>query len=301
MTARSMTGFGAGTATLAGAPGAPRFRIQLRSVNHRFLDLKLRLGRELLALEAPIKARLKHRLARGHVEVIIDAEPGRAPSWDVQVDEPLAKSLHDALRRTNTALGFEGPIQLAELLRFQEIVQIRRASFKASEHVDDFLEGLDEAVEGLVTMRAAEGANLARDLHSHIDALSECLLRIRDGLPGLLASYRARLERRLADLLQSLERIDNGRFEQEVAYLVERSDVSEELARFESHIQQFRLALDDAQEGQPRGKRLEFLTIELLREVNTIGSKIGDADLTAVVIDAKCELEKVREQVANLE
>jgi len=300
MTVHSMTGYGSATVDIDTGDGVThRYTVVLRAVNHRFLDIKLRLGRDMMALESIFTKRLKARLERGHVEGFIEADPGTASRSAVQVDEPLAVELHQKLDGLRQTLGVDAPIAVCDLTAFSDVVAVRRRRIDPSEHLDAFGVGVDQAIEALIAMRAVEGRSTAQDLSGRIAALRRMVVAVTARLPEVVAAHQERLEKRISALLTDPARLDSGRIEHEIAFLADKSDVSEELSRLSSHLDQFMAELDATPRG--RGKMLEFLTQELLREVNTSGSKVGAADLTTEVIDAKCELEKVREQVANLE
>ena len=295
-TPMSMTGYGSATVDLPGA----RYRIQVRSVNHRFLDLKMRLGRSLAALEPVFTARLKPRMARGHVEVITDSMSGAVAAGSIEVDDGLARHLHSELERLRDGLGISEPVTLADVLGQANVVRVTERMENPLDHADAFCAAFDQAVAAMLEMREREGAALARDLRERLGTLQGLADQLGAQVPRLSQEYRVRLESRLTELLGDRGALDAGRLELEVALLAERTDVSEELTRLASHVGQCLEALEKPPSGS-LGKRLGFLTQELLREVNTVGSKIGDAELTSVVVEAKVELERIREQVANLE
>ncbi len=300
MTVRSMTGYGAAVVDIPIGDGAvQRYRVSIRSVNHRFLDVKVRVGRDLAPLEIPFAEKVKARLLRGHVEAWVDSDPDANPASMVQVNRELASEINDMLTQMQSDLGVQQPITMDALTAFPEVVTVRRRRVDPEDHLDSFVAGLDKALDALIVMRAKEGGRLADDLRARVNAMRQMVRKLEAAAPGLVDGQRQRLERRLTGLLAGTGKLDPNRLEQEVAILADKTDVSEELTRLSSHLDQFDAELSKAPQG--RGKKLEFLTQELLREVNTIGSKVGDADVTSVVIDAKCELEKVREQVANLE
>jgi uncharacterized protein (TIGR00255 family) len=300
VTVRSMTGFGAAVIDLPMEGGASqRYRIALRSVNHRFLDVKVRAGRELAALEVPFATRVKERLSRGHVDAWIEADPEASAGTDVTVNRELAAQINTMLQVVQRDLSVKESITMDALTAFPEVVVVSRRRVDPEDQKDAFLAGLDRGLDALVLMREAEGERLAEDLRARVDALRAMVQQLFKSAPGLVDSQRQRLDRRLGAMLGGTAKLDPARLEQEVAILADKTDVSEELTRLSSHLDQFVSELNRTPAG--RGKKLEFLTQELLREVNTVGSKVGDADVTSVVIDAKCELEKVREQVANLE
>ena len=293
MTVRSMTGFGAASGEAAGR----RFRVEARSVNNRFLDVKLRLGRELGALEPALQKVVAARLSRGRVEISLNVE-NTSTLREVHVDEALAaqvvESMDALVRKFHLSSGVTGD----GLMRLPDLMTVQTPALDVEEATPGLTALVESAVDELTEMRAQEGARLAVDLAQRVATLRDVEARLRARAPSQVLAHRERLESKLAELLGAQSRIDDARLAQEVALIAERTDVTEELTRLSSHLEAFAAEL---QRSGGSGKRLEFITQELLREVNTIGSKVSDAEMTALVIDAKCELEKVREQVANLE
>lgn len=299
MTVRSMTGYGSASVD-TGGDRPRRYRIQLRSVNHRFLDVKVRIGRELTALESRLIACVKHRLERGHVDVTVDLEPGYGVASGVTVDVALAIDVREAIGTIRSAVGSTDPVTLGDVLQVGELISVQRHGFDPAGHEAAFDAGMEDAIDALVAMRAAEGVALGEDLQRRVQRMRDIVVQLRAHGPRLVSEHRERLRARVMELLSPDRTLDDARIEHEVAIFADKSDVSEELTRLVSHLDQFHGVLTE-ERTDGHGKRLGFLTQELLREVNTVGSKIGDASLTALVIDAKCEIEKVREQVANLE
>ena len=293
MTVRSMTGFGAASGEAAGR----RFHVEARSVNHRFLDVKLRLGRELAALESDLQKVVAARLSRGRVDISLNIGSTSALR-EVQVDEELAARLVESMDALVTKFHLSSGVTGDGLMRFPDLLTVRTPALDVEEATPEITALVESAINELVQMRAQEGGRLALDLAQRVTTLRELEARLRALAPGQVVAHRQRLESKLAELLGAQSRIGDARLAQEVALIAERTDVTEELTRLNSHLDAF---ADELQRLSGSGKRLEFVTQELLREVNTIGSKVSDAEMTALVIDAKCELEKVREQVANLE
>ena len=268
-------------------------------MNHRFLDIKLRLGREWLPLESQVKAALRGRLDRGHLDVLVDLETHVEQGQEIVVDQPLARRLHATLSELSDELGCSEGVALSDVLRFSNVVGIQRVRVDPKEEKASFLRALAEATDLLIQMRIDEGERLAMDLRERVAGLRSKATAIREALPALIEAHRERLRGRLEQLLAHADSVDATRLEQEVAILADKTDVSEELTRIDSHLEEIERILTES--DGPAGKKLEFLTQELSREVNTIGSKVGDVGVTRLVVDAKCELEKVREQVANIE
>ncbi len=289
---RSMTGFGAAE----GAVGGGRLRVEIRTVNHRHLSVQLKAPGELAAFETDVRERLRTHFERGHATVSArwSEEPVTAAS--VTVDLERAKAVVGALREVGTALKIPGDVDLATVARIPEVVKVSAA--EASITSGAVLGIVDQAAAACVAMREREGANLAADLRRRVDALRAFAATVKARAPVRLVSERDRLSRNVTELAQGVA-IDPNRLAQEIAFIADRLDITEELVRLESHLSAVDAALGGA--GQGIGKQLGFLLQELGREVNTIGSKANDAPIAEAVIAAKGELEKMREQVENLE
>ncbi len=290
---RSMTGHGRGLA----AHGAARATIELRSVNHRFLDVKVR-GAVSPAIEDVVAARVRDRLSRGAVSctVRLDRQGG---AGGVRIDRDLAASLHASLTSLAAELGLPPPT-LRDIVAHPGIISIDAGDVGAEEGdaAAAAAAATALALDQLVAMRAAEGEALTRELTERGRTVGELIAAIGRAAAGASTVARDRLHDRLARLLEP-GAVDAGRLAQEVAILAERADVTEELVRAASHLGQLEVSLGAG--GEPVGRRLDFLTQELGREINTIGSKSSSAEIARLVVDAKAELEKIREQVQNVE
>jgi uncharacterized protein (TIGR00255 family) len=287
-----MTGYGLGAAPCVGG----KVGVEIRTVNHKYCDVKARLPRDFLPLESRVLSLVRARVARGHVELNVRWEelpPGRSA---VRVDLPLARSYAEAYGRLRDDLGLPGEVDLA-LLAGHEVVTAQEAPGEPEELWPGLSAALAEALGACIAMRVAEGTALTADLRERAARLEGLRGAAVEIAPRALAEAQGRFRERIAELAQGVA-VDPGRLAQEVAFLGERSDVSEELKRIESHLAQARQALET---GEAVGRKLDFLCQELLREVNTIGSKSQTVELTRVVVEFKVELEKLREQVQNVE
>ena len=289
---KSMTGYGRGTCEVAGR----RLVVELRSVNHRFLELKLRLPWSDAALEAHITQAVRARLSRGAVSVTARDEGGGA-GQAVHADVGLARQYHHALTEIRGAIGSDEPVSLA-LVSAQPGVITVGESVSDPETLWRALEpGLGAALDALVAARAREGAALRADLSARLSALET----MQHDLGTLTAEapdhYRKKLRDRLERALKPGE-VDAQRLAQEIAILADKADVTEELTRLAAHLTECKRLV--AEEGA-NGRRLDFLTQELNREVNTIGAKSQSATVAARVVDAKAEVERLREQIQNVE
>jgi uncharacterized protein (TIGR00255 family) len=291
---KSMTGFGRGAAT------GENFSVgvDLKTVNNRFLDIHLRLGTELSALEAQVKRRISTRLSRGRVDVSVTLE--RTGEVAYELNRPLIAGFISALRAMQQEFEISGEPDINVLARLPGAMQPVRDGLD-EKMVAGVEQAIDEALEELEQMREREGEALAVEMHSRLDEISQQVPIIEAAASGLADNYRARLQKKIGELLardtQGVE-VDPGRLAQEVAYLADRSDISEEIARLKSHLVQFREAL--GQEGET-GKRLDFLLQELNREANTVLSKSTDLLIKDAALAIKGAVEKLREQVQNVE
>jgi uncharacterized protein (TIGR00255 family) len=291
---KSMTGFGRGAAT------GENFSVgvDLKTVNNRFLDIHLRLGTELSAIEAQVKRRISTRLSRGRVDVSITLE--RTGEVAYELNRPLIAGFISALRSMQQEFEITGEPDINVLARLPGAMQPVRDGID-EKMIAGVEQAIDEALEELEQMREREGEALATEMHSRLDEISQQVPIIEAAASGLADNYRARLQKKIGELLardtQGVE-VDPGRLAQEVAYLADRSDISEEIARLKSHLVQFREALSDAGET---GKRLDFLLQELNREANTVLSKSTDLLIKDAALAIKGAVEKLREQVQNVE
>jgi len=291
---KSMTGF-ASAATTAGNIAVT---VEMRTYNSRNLDLSLRVSPGDPGIEERIRALLSGRLVRGRVEVKIQIETTVDDAAGVEVDMTRARALVAVLKRLQADLGLDGAPSLELLMACGGILK-SAAPETDVERVWPTLEAcLTRALDECDAMRGREGRYLAQDLDARLDRIEGALKEIAGNAAGLTAIYQERLRERIATLTQGLVEIDHARLAQEAAFLAERSDISEELVRAESHIRQFRGIMAAPEAG---GRKLNFLMQELNREFNTMGSKIGSADVAHAVVDVKSELEKIREQVQNVE
>ena len=294
---RSMTGYGA--AEVEAQTG--RWWVEVRSTNHRFLEVVVRLPRDLGALEDRVRAAVAGRVRRGRVEVLVREEAtGRARS--VTVDTELARQYAQALETLRRELGIQDSLNLAALLALPEVVRLEEVRPDVELAWQALRTGLDQALDSLVRMREAEGAHLAEDLAARVARVEEWVEEVSRRAEELPRVYAQRLRERVAELVRALgvERPpDEARLAMEMAAFADRCDVREELVRLRSHLHQAR-ALLHASDGAV-GRKLEFLLQEMQREVNTVGSKAGDLDVTRAVLEMKSELEAIREQVQNVE
>jgi uncharacterized protein (TIGR00255 family) len=291
---KSMTGFAAAEKKA----GDVTVAVDIRSYNGRHLDVVVRLASGYMALEEKVKGLIAARILRGRVEARIQIKDESDQATAVQVDMDRAQAVYAALKRLQTGLNLSGDIGLDHLLGAGGIL-------RAAETIDDpagvwppLEDCLGRALNDLEAMRKKEGDFIANDLGIRLDGISSSIQAIKKDSSMLLQYYQQRLIERIGALTRDTVEIDSGRIAQEAAFLADRSDISEELVRAASHIEQFRHIMGS---DEPGGRKLNFLLQELHREFNTMGSKIGQADVSHRIVEVKAELEKIREQIQNVE
>lgn len=291
---KSMTGFGGAQSPVPGG----RVTVEVKSVNSRFLELRIGLPREHQALEAELRKRVQSRVERGRVEVSVRREGRGGRKAQVEVDLKLAREVSSAWRRVGKELRVPGELDLSFLRSAAgDIVRTVEEAPDPAKDARAIRAALGRALVAHDRERAREGAHLGKDMRARLKVLVRLRARASKLAAAMRTSLAAKLQKRVADLMGD-EAPDPARIVQEVALAVDRGDVSEELARLESHLG----ALGDLLSASgPVGKRIEFLLQEILREVNTVGSKANHLPLTEAVLEAKGEIEKLREQVANVE
>lgn len=270
--------------------------IELKSVNHRFLDINLRMPRGLLYLEELIRKSLSIRLQRGHVDVFFSYRNTREDARTVSVDQGLAAAYEVALAELARLPGISDDRTVSFFASLQGILTVTEAEDDMAAVENLCHRTLAEAITSLLAMRAQEGNALRADLAARLASLCTIVAKITERAPLVVTDYKQRLDARIAELLGTTP--DPQRMAQEVALFADRAAIDEEIVRLESHMQQFREGLTSE---EPIGRKLDFVTQEMGREINTIGSKASDVTIASLVVEAKAELEKMREQVQNVE
>ena len=288
-----MTGFGRGEAMGRGRA----FTVEVQSLNHRFLEVRCRVPKRLTGLEPRIQQAIQERFSRGHFEVLVLDKDLDGRGRTLKVDVPLAMQYVDALRTLQQALGLSGEVTLEMLTAQRDLIAVEETDESLDESWGELSPALVKALDALAEMRRHEGEALVANLRTHLGEVEATLGGIVERAPELVRAQRDRLRERVAELLDG-RLPDPARVEQEVALLAERGDVAEECDRLRSHLAQFR---DVLEQPGPQGRRLDFLLQEMHREANTIGSKSTDATLAHEVVHLKTSIERLREQVQNLE
>lgn len=288
----SLTGFGRASFT----DEAGRISVELKSVNNRFLQLDLHLPYGFNWADGLIRQQLSNRISRGKVYLHLEAVDYN-PTQDVIINRPLLKKLVDLSGEIAREAGRELPTALDGLLSLPGVMKVDGKVIDNDQMWERIKPVLEEAVAAFVSARQREGANLAQDLKERSDALKRSLCLIEEKIPEIREQFAARFTERITELA-SKAGVDESRLNTEIAIWTDRSDVSEEITRLRSHLKEFDNILDS---DKPIGRRLDFLVQEINREANTLGSKTSDVSVTQIVIDIKCEIEKIREQAQNIE
>lgn len=290
-----MTGYGRGEATQNGR----KITVELRSVNNRYLDCSVKMPRAYIFAEDAIKTRVGKAISRGKVDVFINIVQTEGEAFAVKLNEELASSYMDALRRL-IAMGdglVENCCGAAELARFPDVLTVEKKEEDQETVAEEICAVLDTALEDFNRMREREGEKLAADILGRAELIESFTGMVEQRSPRTVAEYRARLEARMQEVLQNTQ-IEESRILTEAAIFADKVAVDEETVRLRSHLEQLRGMLS---KGGATGRKLDFLIQEFNRETNTIGSKCSDIEISRIVVDMKAEIEKIREQVQNIE
>ncbi|MGD9123826.1 MAG: YicC/YloC family endoribonuclease [Desulfarculaceae bacterium] len=290
---KSMTAFGTGKAP---APDG-EWVVEVSTVNSRFLDYHLRLPPALSGLEERIKKLVASRLSRGRVSLIVKASGAAQPSPRFVLNRPLLKEYQRVLEEIRQEIGLKEEPDLIHFLNNRDLILVEEQSPDHDLLWAELEPALRQAVDGIESMRISEGMALAADLGPRLQRLEDLFRQVAASSDRIVENYKQRLEERLSQILNSAE-VDPQRLAYEVAILADKCDITEEAVRAQSHLDQFKNFLE---QDEPVGRKLDFLTQELNREANTMGSKTPDAEAAQLVVELKAELERVREQIQNLE
>lgn len=293
---RSMTGYGRGEVVDNGVS----VTVELRAVNNRYLDCTIKMPRAYLFVEDAMKERLQAKVGRGKVDVYVNIAHTAGDDTVVTVNTALAKSYIDALKELYELDGgncIKKSGYAADLAKFPDVLTVEKKEEDQERLKELLLEALETALAGFNDMRETEGAKLAQDILSRGETIEALVGKVEERAPGIVADYRARLTARMSEVLQNTQ-IDEGRILTEAAIYADKVAVDEETVRLRSHLSQLREMLG---QGGGVGRKLDFLIQEFNREANTIGSKCNDIETSRIVVDIKAEIEKIREQIQNLE
>ena len=290
---KSMTGYGRAERTLDGRT----VTVELRSVNNRYLDCNVRMPRLYLFAEEGFKAQVQKTISRGKVDVFITLEGAGTQALAVSVNRPVADGYYAALRELAELYGLNGDIPISLLSQFPDVLLAEKAEEDADQTAQEISAALTQALLDFDQMRTREGAKLEEDILSRAARIEELVEQVKSRSPETVSEYRARLEERMNEVLANLQ-LDPARILTEAAIFADKVAVDEETVRLTSHIAQLREMLS---QGGAIGRKLDFLIQEFNREANTIGSKCSDLEISGHVVDIKAEIEKIREQVQNIE
>ena len=290
---KSMTGYGRARQTLHGRD----ITVEVRSVNNRYLDCTVKVPRTYIFAEDSVKSRVQKAVSRGKVDVFITIDATAADETVVAVNEPLARGYYEALTKIRDMFSLEGEQTAAVLAKFPDVLTVTKAEEDLESVAGDICAVLDEALEAYNAMRAVEGVKLCEDIAGRVTTIETVVGKVEERSPQTVAAYREKLTARMQEVLQSTT-IDESRILTEAAIFADKIAVDEETVRLRSHIAQLRTMLKS---DQPVGRKLDFLIQEVNRECNTIGSKCNDLTIAQDVVNMKAEVEKIREQVQNIE
>ncbi len=287
---RSMTGYGRSDFTI----GDDIYSIEARSLNSRFLDLQIRMPERFTFLEPRVRQEIKRRFSRGYISLSIKEAPGSVPSIAVNIS--LARRYMEVARLLRDELGVAGEIDIPTMLKLKDILTRSEGDVDMERDWEGLSSGLSRVLDQIGEWRAKEGEAIRKDILKRLEGLEGFVSRIEERAPRVVDEYRERLKEEVERLLS--DRVDETRLLQEVTIFAQRIAITEEIVRFKSHIRQFR---DYLTHDEPVGKRCDFLCQEILREVNTMASKANDLEIVQATVEIKGELERIREQVQNVE
>ena len=288
-----MTGYGRGEANLNGRP----ITVELRSVNNRYLDCTVKLPRIYVFAEDAVKSRVQSRISRGKVDVYITIGPSANGDVAISVNKPVADGYYAALKDLRDTYGLRDDISVSLLSRFQDVFLVEKTQEDLEALSADICTVLDLALDDFDAMRTREGEKLCQDVRSRAATIEGLVSKVEKRSPGIVADYRAKLVARMNEVLQNTQ-IDESRILTEAAIYADKVAVDEETVRLRSHLSQLDHMLG---QGGAIGRKLDFLIQEFNREANTIGSKCSDIETAGYVVDIKAEIEKIREQIQNIE
>lgn len=290
---KSMTGFGRGEFSNENY----HLKIELKAVNHRYSDINIKMPRHMNYIEEKIKKMVKDKISRGKIDVYVKLEYVNEASVDIKADMDLANSYKKTLDGINQELNLPGDIKISNLLTFPDIIKTERKEIDEESLWEVLERALNSALADIMEMKVREGKELENDMVFHLKEIERGLKEIEKRSPVVVTEYKEKLNARIEELLGKDIEVDQEKLGQEVAYFADKSDITEEVTRLKSHISQFQKILEE----EIIGRKLDFLIQEMNREVNTIGSKANDVEISAYVVDIKAEIEKIREQAQNVE
>ena len=290
---KSMTGYGRARETLNGRD----ITVEVRSVNNRYLDCTVKVPRTYIFVEDAVKSHVQKAVSRGKVDVFVTIDATAADETVIAVNEPLAHGYYEALTKLKEMFALDGELTAATLAKFPDVLTVTKAEEDLESVAGDICAVLDDALAAYNNMRTVEGAKLSEDIAGRAATIETVVGKVEERSPQTVAAYREKLLSRMQEVLQSTA-VDESRILTEAAIFADKIAVDEETVRLRSHIAQLRTMLES---DQPVGRKLDFLIQEVNRECNTIGSKCNDLTIAQDVVNMKAEVEKIREQVQNIE
>ena len=290
---RSMTGYGSAKGTVAGFA----ITIELRSVNNRYLDLGIKLPRGFLFAESEIKNYIQQKVSRGKLDFFLTLDSVESDQTRIRVNSQLAEAYRNAITEIGQNLELPTSVSALDIARFSDVLSLEKEELDQAAFLEQLMPLLDTALLDFNAMRSREGEKLAKDLLQKADRIEDMVLAVERQAPNTVSAYRERLEAKLREVLNDTA-VAEERVIAEAAIFADRVATDEETVRLHSHLSQFRKMMA---EGSPIGRKLDFLIQEFNREANTIGSKCQDSEIAYLVVDLKSEIEKIREQVQNIE
>jgi len=273
-------------------------QIEIRSYNSRYLDIALRIPHGYLALEEKIKTIIAGKVSRGRIEVNLQVRDDTDEAYAFEIDTPKARAYYDSLLQLKNKFNINSEISMDLLISGGSIIKPVEMALDMEARWPIFKDCMNEAITNLIAMRREEGNFLEADISDRLNCIEKCIDQIQKESSDLLSHYQQRLKDRIAVLTKGIIEIDPDRVAQEAAFLADRTDISEEIVRAASHIKQFRTIISSA---EPAGRKLNFLVQELNREFNTMGSKTNHSNVSHIIVEVKADLEKIREQLQNVE
>ncbi len=273
--------------------------VEIRTLNSRYRDIILRIPQDLFPLEAEIRSLISKRLARGRIEVYIKFEPipGKT-AYEIILNEAVAKAYMNIFKELSETLSIDPTVTVDTFCHLRDVIIQKPKEIEIESLKEKVFSAISSALDSVERMRRQEGMVIEKDFLDRLDLIEKRILQIKERAPALISEYKEKLKENLRRLVNGEVQLDEERLNQEVALFAERSDITEELVRLESHILQFRKYLE---KDEPVGRRLDFLIQEMTRETNTIGAKSQDKEISLLVVELKGEIEKLREQVQNVE
>lgn len=291
---RSMTGYGKGFLSIE----SREYQVEIKSVNHRYLDINIKMPKTLSYLEDDIKKQISQKIKRGKLDVYITFENNSQEGRNIKINKELAKVYINQLKELAKEEKISSNIEVIDVAKFPDILTIK-IDEEDEKIKSEILSTANDAIDKILEMKKTEGKKIAQDLLKRIEKIENKIQEISKKSTGLIEEYVVKLEKRIKEILKS-EEIDKSRLAQEVVIYADKCSIEEEITRLNSHIYQFKNLLSDNQ-NETIGKKLDFIIQEMNRETNTIGSKANNLEITNGVIDIKTELEDIREQVQNIE